>query len=218
MSALTAAILLVIFILYSVFCYNGIVAKREAAESAWAQVESTFQRRSDLISNLVNLTSVYIAHQKTTHTEVTSERLAQQQEIKKMIEELQQLHSAGKGAAVSGQKRGLTGESMQRFAKEQAKIGAVTGKLLAAIEAYPDLRASDQLIALQAQLRGTRNRINRARINFNQKVKAFNSSIRIYPGRFFAAILGLQSKPYFEREDQQDKVTGDINAAAALND
>ncbi len=202
--SLTILILLILLLLFGIYSYNGIIAKNEAADSAWAQVESTCQRRSDLISNIVNTVSVHLSYKKTTLTEVAAERLDRQQKLKMLLKELQQAQSAAKNTSEQIKKNVPEEKTLQSFAEGQAKIEIITEKLLAVIEAYPNPGASDQMIALQAQLRGTKNRINRARITFNQKAKAFNSSIRAYPGRLFAILFDFQSKPYFQREAQEE--------------
>ncbi len=199
---LAITILLILLLLFGIYSYNNIIAKNEAADSAWAQVESTCQRRSDLVSNIVNTVSLHLSYKKTTLTEVTAERLDRQQELKMLLEELQQAQSTAKNTSEQIKKTVPGENSVQDFAERQAKIGIITEKLLAAVEAYPNPGASDQIIALQAQLRGTRNRINRARIVFNQKAKEFNSAIRVYPGRLFAIVFNFQAKPYFQREIQ----------------
>ncbi len=202
--SLTILILLMLLLLFGIYSYNGIIAKNEAADSAWAQVESTCQRRSDLISNIVNTVSVHLSYKKTTLTEVAAERLDRQQELKMLIKELQQAQSAVKNTSGQIKKNVPEENTLQSFAEGQAKIEIITEKLLEVVEAYPNLGANDQMIALQAQLRGTKNRINRARITFNQKVREFNSSIRAYPGRLFAILFDFQSKPYFQSELQDE--------------
>ncbi len=195
---LSGTISLILLLLFGTSYYNSIIAKNEEVNSAWAQVESTCQRRMDLIPNLVKAVSAYISHEKTTLTEVTAIRANRQQKLKMLVKELQQAQSAKKPTAEQIKEIVPAQDSLQGFAEKQAKVGTIMGNLLAVIEGYPDLRASDQMLALQAQLEGTENRIERARIAFNGKVEEFNNLIRTYPGRLFAIIFNFQRKPYFQ--------------------
>ncbi len=201
---LIGAVILIPLLFFGISCYNSIIAKTEEVDSAWAQVESTCQRRIDLIPNLVKTVSAYIAHEKTTLTEITAARTSQHQQLKILVKELQ-TESTEKTTSEQLKKTTPTEESRQDFAEKQAKIETIMGNILAVVEGYPNLHGSDQIIALQAQLEGTENRIDRARTTFNRKVEEFNSLIRTYPGRLLAIIFNFQRKLYFQRKKMYNK-------------
>ncbi len=198
--ALIGTVMLIPLLFFGISCYNSIITKTEEVDSAWAQVESTCQRRIDLIPNLVKTVAAYIAHEQTTLTAVTAARASQHQQLKILVKELQ-TESTEKTTSEQRKKTVPTEDFRQGFAEKQTKIETIMGDMLAVIEDYPNLHGSDQMIALQAQLEGTENRIDRARITFNRKVEEFNSLIRTYPGRLFAIIFNFQRKLYFQRKE-----------------
>lgn len=162
----------------SVSKYNGIVKKSEAVEGAWANVETQYQRRADLIPNLVNTVKGYAAHEKETLESVMAAR--------------------SKATQVTVDPTDLTPEKIREYQQAQGEISSALGRLLAITENYPDLKANQNFLELQAQLEGTENRIAVARKDFNDIVRAYNSYIRSFPNNIFAGMFNFDTKAYFE--------------------
>ena len=158
--------------------YNGFVNKEEGVNAAWSNVETQYQRRSDLIPNLVNTVKGYAAHEQSTFTEVVEAR-AQAMSFK--------LDAAD-----------LTPEKLAEFQQAQQKVGSALGRLIAVAEQYPDLKANQNFIELQSQLEGTENRIAVARKDFNDAARKYNVAVRRFPSNLVAALFGFDQKPYFE--------------------
>jgi LemA protein len=158
--------------------YNGLVSSEENVNNQWANVETQYQRRADLIPNLVNTVKGYAAHEKTTLEAVISAR-SQATQIKVDAEN-------------------LTPEKLAQYQKAQGDVTSALGKLLAVSERYPDLKANQNFLELQSQLEGTENRITVARKDFNDAAKDYNVSIRRFPRSIFAGMFGFQKKSYFE--------------------
>ena len=177
-------ILLVIAVVIVVIClggcnaYNGMVDKQEAATTALANVQATYQRRADLIPNLAKTVQAYAKHEKSTFTEVTQARAAASQ-IKL---------DAGN----------LTPEKIKQFEKAQGNLSQALGKLMVVAERYPDLKANENFHSLQIQLEGTENRINEARQKYNETVQAYNQDIRRFPNVIFASMFGFDRMTKFE--------------------
>lgn len=161
--------------------YNGMVANDEAVTTAWAGVESQYQRRSDLIPNLVNTVKGYAAHEKETLEGVVEAR--------------------AKATQVTVNADNLTPERFAQFQKAQGELSAVLGRLMRITENYPQLRANKNFSVLQAQLEGTENRINESRLRFNEAVQKYNLSIRRFPGNIFASLFGFEKRDKFEAAD-----------------
>ena len=161
--------------------YNGMVANDEAVTTAWAGVESQYQRRSDLIPNLVNTVKGYAAHEKETLEGVVEAR--------------------AKATQVTVNADNLTPERFAQFQKAQGELSAALGRLMRITENYPQLRANENFSVLQAQLEGTENRINESRLRFNEAVQEYNLSIRRFPGNIFASLFGFEKRDKFEAED-----------------
>ena len=161
--------------------YNGMVANDEAVTTAWAGVESQYQRRSDLIPNLVNTVTGYAAHEKETLEGVVEAR--------------------AKATQVTVNADNLTPERFAQFQKAQGELSAAIGRLMRITENYPQLRANENFSALQAQLEGTENRINESRLRFNEAVQKYNLSIRRFPGNIFASLFGFEKRDKFEAAD-----------------
>lgn len=178
-----AAIVLVV--LYSVSVYNSLVSQDESVSTAWSNVENQYQRRSDLIPNLVNTVKGYAAHEKETLDAVISAR--------------------SKATQTSISMDQLTPEKLQSYQKIQGEIGAALGRLMAISERYPDLKANENFQALQAQLEGTENRISVERRKFNETAKKYNTNIRKFPKNIFAGMFGFEKRPYFEAAEGTDK-------------
>ena len=171
-------VLVVLFISGSCSAYNRMVTAEETVNTTWADVEAQYQRRSDLIPNLVNTVKGYAAHEQSTFTEVVEAR-AQAMSFK--------LDAAD-----------LTPEKLAEYQKAQGQLATALGKLLAITENYPDLKANQNFLELQAQLEGTENRINVARKNFNDAAKTYNTTIRRFPKNILAGMFGFDKRAYFE--------------------
>lgn len=164
--------------------YNGFVHKEETVKSAWSNVETQYQRRSDLIPNLVNTVKGYAAHESETLGAVTEAR--------------------AKATSINLSVDDLTPERMAAFQQAQGNVQAALGRLIAVAEQYPDLKANQNFAELQAQLEGTENRIAVARKDFNQAAQSYNVSIRRFPNNLVAKLFGFDAKPYFEAAEGTD--------------
>lgn len=160
--------------------YNGLITLDNTVEEKWAQVENQYQRRADLIPNLVNTVKGYAAHEKELFTEIT------------------ELRSQWMSARASGDR-----EAEMESAR---KMDSAISRLLLVVENYPDLKASENFLALQSQLEGTENRIAVERMRYNEAVREYNIRIRKIPDSFIADMLGYEKKPYFEAEEGTEKV------------
>ena len=174
-------VVLVVLIGYSVSSYNSMVTQEEKVGTAWSNVENQYQRRSDLIPNLVNTVKGYAAHEKETFDAVVSAR--------------------SKATQMSVEIDDLTPEKLAAYQRAQGEIGSALGRLLAVTENYPDLKANENFKELQAQLEGTENRISVERRKFNETAREYNTSIRRFPKNIFAGIFGFEKRPYFEAEE-----------------
>ena len=161
--------------------YNGLVEKEEAVHSAWSNVETQYQRRADLIPNLVNTVKGYAAHEKQTLSAVVEAR--------------------SKATSMTVDADDLTPERLAAFQQAQEGVRSALGRLIAIAENYPDLKANSNFQELQAQLEGTENRIAVARRDFNESTRAYNVSIRRFPANLVAGMLSFGQKPYFEAND-----------------
>ena len=174
-----------VVVVWGVSKYNGLVVSGEKVESAWSQVENQYQRRSDLIPNLVNTVKGYAAHEQSTLEEVVAAR--------------------AKATQVSVDAQSLTPEKLAEYQKAQGEVGSALGRLMAISEAYPDLKANQNFMELQAQLEGTENRIAVARRDFNEAVKAYNLRTKRFPSNIIAGMFGFESKAYFEAVSGAEK-------------
>ncbi len=165
--------------------YNSLVEKQESVESAWSQVENVYQRRADLIPNLVNTVKGYAAHEKETLEGVIEAR--------------------SKATQITVSADDLSEENIKKFQAAQGELQQALGKLLAITENYPDLKANENFRDLQAQLEGTENRITVERQKFNETVKEYNTSIRKFPTTIYAGWFGFEKKGYFEAQAGAEK-------------
>lgn len=173
------AILLIPFMFFG--CgYNRMVAMEEGVSSSWAQVENVYQRRMDLIPNLVATVKGYAAHEQETLTALTEAR------------------SRAGGVMNIDESLLDNPEAFSRFQQAQNGLGSALQRLLMVTENYPDLKANENFLALQSQLEGTENRIAVERKRFNEAVRNFNTHIRRFPHVLLARIIGFGAKPYFE--------------------
>lgn len=178
---ITVILVIAIAVVYSISSYNSLVSQEESVSTAWSNVENQYQRRADLIPNLVNTVKGYAAHEKETLDAVVSAR------------------SKATQAQISIDD--LTPEKLQAYQRAQGEIGAALGRLLAITENYPDLKANENFQALQAQLEGTENRISVERRKFNETAKAYNTNIRRFPKNIIAGLFGFEKRPYFEASE-----------------
>jgi len=161
--------------------YNKLVAAEEGVTSAWAQVENVYQRRLDLVPNLVATVKGYASHERETLQGVVDAR----SKISQMNVSADVINDPA---------------AMARFQKAQAGLSSALGRLLVVVERYPDLKASQNFLALQTQLEGTENRVSVERRRFNEAARYFNTERRVFPNMFIANMMGLQEKAYFEAE------------------
>jgi len=178
-----AALLLVVA---SFSTYNGLVGKDETVSTAWSNLQSQYQRRSDLIPNLVNTVKGYAGHERGTLESVVTAR--------------------AKATQLTVDAADLTPEKMQQIQAAQGELSAALGRLLAISENYPQLRANENFSELQAQLEGTENRINESRRLYNEAVQTYNVSVRRFPANIVAGICGFDKKTKFEAEAGAEKV------------
>ena len=160
--------------------YNKLVSADENAQSMWSQVENVYQRRADLIPNLVATVKGYAAHESETLENVVAAR--------------------AKATQVTVDPSNLTSESVAKFNEAQGELSTALGRLLLIQENYPDLKANENFRDLQAQLEGTENRIATERMKFNQAVKDYNTNIRRFPANIIASRFGFEKKGYFEAQ------------------
>ncbi len=165
--------------------YNGAVSKEENVKKAWSQVENQYQRRADLIPNLVNTVKGYANFEQQTLTAVVQARASATQ--------------------VKVDPNELTPENIQRFEQAQQGLSGALGKLLMITENYPDLKANQSFLGLQQQLEGTENRISVERKNFNEAVNDYNSSIRRFPTNLLVGMFGFTPKGYFQATAGSDR-------------
>lgn len=164
--------------------YNGLVVAEENVNNAWAQVENQYQRRSDLIPNLVETVKGYAKHESQTLEEVVAAR--------------------AKATSVTVGEN-LSEADIKKFAVAQSEVGSSLSRLLAVVENYPDLKANENFLRLQEQLEGTENRITVARNEYNNQAKAYNTTVRQFPKSIIAGIFGFEKKGYFEAEAGAEK-------------
>lgn len=157
--------------------YNKLVKAEEKVNSAWAQVENVYQRRADLIPNLVNTVKGAADFEQSTLTSVIEARAAATQ--------------------VKISPENLTAESLAQFEQAQGQVGSALGRLMVTVERYPDLKATQNFQDLQSQLEGTENRISVERKNFNEVVRVYNTRLRRFPTNLMAGMFGFEKKPYF---------------------
>jgi LemA protein len=183
----TGRIVLIIVVVFAVLLlfrgcgsYNKLVVLNEQVNREWANVENVYQRRADLIPNLVNTVKGYAAHEQETFTRVVEAR--------------------ADATKITIDPSNMTEEDMRRFQAAQGQMNSALSRLIAVAENYPDLKANQNFLDLQAQLEGTENRIAVERRKFNETTTLYNSEIRRFPVVLFAGMLGFRPRPYFEAE------------------
>lgn len=181
------AIVVGVILIWGIGIYNGLVNKQEAVGKAWSQVENVYQRRADLVPNLVAVVKNYQEYEQGTLIAVTEAR-------------------AKKASATSVNMESYTESDLQNFQTAQDELGESLNRLIVSIENYPDLKASENYLTLQAQLAGCENRILTERQRFNEAAKAYNQSLRKFPSNIIANMFGFEKRPYFEADEGADKV------------
>jgi len=178
-------IIIGIVILWMVSLYNGLVSGREGVNGKWSNVEAQYQRRADLVPNLVNTVKGAAEFEKSTIESVIQARASATQ--------------------IKIDPNDLTPEKLQQFQQAQAQLSGALGRLLAVAENYPQLKAVGNFSELQAQLEGTENRINEARRQFNEAAQGYNVTRQRFPRNIVANLFGFKEKPYFQAEAGTEK-------------
>ena len=174
---IAAAVILGLFV-WVKNTYNGLVTADEGVKAAWSQVENVYQRRADLIPNLVATVKGYASHESSTLEAVIEARV--------------------KATQVTVDPDKLTEENIAAFQSAQSELGNAIGRLLVSVEQYPDLKANQNFLELQAQLEGTENRITVERQKFNDTAKAYNTQVRSFPANIIASMFNFEQKGYFK--------------------
>lgn len=178
-------VVIVLVALWGISSYNGLVGMDENVSNQWANVETQYQRRSDLIPNLVNTVKGYAKHESQTLEAVMVAR--------------------SQATQVKIDPSNCTPQQLAAYQKAQGDVTTALGKLLAITENYPDLKANQNFLELQSQLEGTENRINVARKDFNDSAKEYNTSLRRFPRNIIASMFGFEKRNYFEAEAGAEK-------------
>ncbi len=178
-------IVLGVLVLWGISAYNGLVSSRESVNKSWANVENQYQRRADLIPNLVNVVKGAADFEKSTLEAVIQARAS--------------------ATSIKLDANDLTPEKLQQYQAAQAQLGGALSRLLAVAENYPQLKAIQNFQELQAQLEGTENRINEARRQYNEAAQSYNTSRLKFPRVLIANMLGFKDRPYFESDKGSEK-------------
>ena len=178
--------IVVVVIIVVISSYNGLVKKSEGAMMAWSNVETAYQRRSDLIPNLVNTVKGYAAHELETLQSVTDART--------------------KATSVTIDPSTATPAQMEAWMEAQDEVNGALGRLIAVAESYPDLKANENFMQLQQQLEGTENRISTERRKYNEAVREYNVAIRRFPSNIIAGMFGFEKMELFEAAEGADEV------------
>ena len=179
-------IIIGVILLWGWSTYNGLVGKQEAMTKAWGQVENVYQRRADLIPNLVAVVKNYTEYEQGTLIALTEAR--------------------SKAANTTVNTENFDETEFANFESAQKELDNTLNRLLVSIENYPDLKASENYLTLQAQLEGCENRIQTERERFNEAAKAYNQSVRRFPSNLLAKMFGFEKRPYFEADEGADRV------------
>ena len=180
-STLIILAIVAVVVVWAISGYTGLVSKEEGVNQAWANVESAYQRRSDLIPNLVNTVKGYAEHESETLQAVTDAR--------------------AKATSLNIDPATATPEQVAAYMEAQQGVGSALGRLIAVSESYPELKANENFRDLQAQLEGTENRIKVERDRYNEAVKTFNVQIRRFPTNILASMFGFEKRSMFEAQE-----------------
>ena len=180
------AIIVGVVLIWGIGTYNGFVKKQEAMTTAWGQVENVYQRRADLVPNLVAVVKNYAEYEQGTILAVTEAR--------------------AKATATTVNTENFDENEFANFESAQNELGNSLNRLIVTVENYPDLKANEEYLTLQAQLAGCENRIQTERERFNETAKTYNQSIRHFPSNLIAKMFGFEKRPYFEAEAGAERV------------
>ena len=183
-STVIILVVAIVLAIYGVTIYNTLATASQEVESAWANVETQYQRRSDLIPNLVNTVKGYAAHESQTLESVVAAR--------------------AKATSVTIDGANMTAEQFAQFTEAQGEVTSALGRLIAVAENYPELKANQNFIELQSQLEGTENRIAVERQRYNEVVKAFNKRVVTFPNNIFASLFGFSKREFFASQQGAD--------------
>ena len=175
----------VLAVVWGITGYNGLVSMDEGVQTKWADVETQYQRRADLIPNLVNTVKGYAAHESETLQAVVEAR--------------------AKATSMNIDPSNMSAEQIANFQKAQDGVSSALGRLLVTVEKYPDLKANENFKELQAQLEGTENRISVARRDYNEAARKYNTSLRSFPKNILAGMFGFEKKAYFEAQEGSEQ-------------
>ena len=177
--------LLAVLVIWGVGAYNGLVSKQESVEKAVGNVQTTYQKRADLIPNLVATVKNYAEYEAGT--------------LKAVVE------ARAKATATTLDTKNLTEENLKAFQAAQDEMSGALSRLLVTVEQYPDLKANQNYLDLQSQLEGCENAIANARREFNETARDYNTAVRRFPNNIIAGMFGFDKKPYFEASEGADK-------------
>lgn len=177
--------LLAVLVIWGVGVYNGLVSKQETVETAVGNVQTAYQKRADLIPNLVATVKNYAEYEAKTLEAVVEAR--------------------AKATSVTLDANNLTEENMKAFQAAQDQMSSALSRLLVTVEQYPDLKANQNYLDLQSQLESCENAIANARKQFNETARVYNTAVRRFPGNIIAGMFGFDKKPYFEASEGADK-------------
>ena len=184
-SVIIVLIVAAIVVVWGITGYNGLVGMDEGVQTKWADVETQYQRRADLIPNLVNTVKGYAAHESETLQAVVEAR--------------------AKATSVNIDPSNMSAEQIANFQKAQDGVSSALGRLLVTVEKYPDLKANENFKELQAQLEGTENRISVARRDYNEAARKYNTTLRSFPKNILAGMFGFEKKAYFEAQEGSEQ-------------
>lgn len=176
---------LAIIAMWGISAYNGLVSMDEGVQTKWADVETQYQRRADLIPNLVNTVKGYAAHESETLQAVVEAR--------------------AKATSMNIDPNNMSAEQIANFQKAQDGVSSALGRLLVTVEKYPNLKANENFKELQAQLEGTENRISVARRDYNEAARKYNTTLRSFPKNILAGMFGFEKKAYFEAQEGSEQ-------------
>ncbi|MCK0130089.1 LemA family protein [Flavobacteriaceae bacterium F08102] len=177
-------LIIAVLVIYGIKSYNGMITQRNAAEKQWANVESAYQRRADLVPNLVSTVKGYAAHEKETLEGVVNAR--------------------AKATSTTIDVANATPEQLAQFQQAQQGLTSALSRLLVTVEKYPDLKANQSFLDLQSQLEGTENRINTERNRFNEVATTYRNAIQKFPNNIFAGMFGFDAMPLFSSAEGSD--------------
>ena len=175
----------VLAVVWGITGYNGLVSMDEGVQTKWADVETQYQRRADLIPNLVNTVKGYAAHESETLQAVVEAR--------------------AKATSMNIDPSNMSAEQIANFQKAQDGVSSALGRLLVTVEKYPDLKANENFKELQAQLEGTENRISVARRDYNEAARKYNTTLRSFPKNILAGMFDFEKKSYFEAQEGSEQ-------------